>query len=403
MVSEDATVRDLTFEIYDAAIDPALWPAVLDKVSHFIGARGIILFALEGTGGNRKLSTSHMSDFYDAALVNEYLRLHQHQELADQDRFAEFSKKTDGIELIPDHVLAESEEELLSRPNVQMMRKLHIFHRSGALLNKDNVYRDRFAMQFSQAHGPLNAEDTRKLSLILPHIAKALNVSRPTEQLFEKFRSILNYLDLLKVGVCILSDAGMVILKNREFQRQIEDYPVYRVGPTGKLLFNQPETERAVRRLLADLSNHGQFGARPRKEAVTAILDGDDFRLCIEVSPLSAMAELGTRPVAGHILYSLDTTLPASLNTGLMANLFGLTEAETTVLSLMAEGLTNREIADRRAKSVETINSQAKSILSKTMSANRTQLIRLATNLSANFLSASVTSMGEDRRGTLSQ
>jgi DNA-binding CsgD family transcriptional regulator len=343
-----------------------------------------------------------MSDFYDPALVNEYLRLHQRQELSDQDRFADFSQKTDGIELIPDRVLADSEEEFLSRPNVQMMRKLHIFHRSGALLNKDNIYRDRFAMQFSQAHGPLNAEDSRKLALILPHIPKALNVSRPTEQLFEKFRSILNYLDLLKVGVCILSDTGMVILNNREFQRQIEDYPVYRVGPTGKLLFNEPGTERAVRRLLANLSNHGHFGARPRKEAVTAILDGDDYRLCIEVSPLNAMAEFGTKPLAGHILYSLDTSLPASLNTGLMANLFGLTEAETMVLSLMAEGLTNREIAERRAKSVETINSQAKSILSKTMSANRTQLIRLATNLSANFLSASVTNMGEDRHRPVS-
>jgi DNA-binding CsgD family transcriptional regulator len=194
-----------------------------------------------------------------------------------------------------------------------------------------------------------------------------------------------------------------VILKNREFQRQIESYPVYRVGPTGKLLFNEPGTERAVRRLLADLSNHGHFGARPRKEAVTAILDGDDYRLCIEVSPLNAMAEFGTKPLAGHILYSLDTTLPASLNTGLMANLFGLTAAETMVLSLMAEGLTNREIAERRVKSVETINSQAKSILAKTMSANRTQLIRLATNLSANFLTAPITNMGEDGRRPVSQ
>ena len=64
----------------------------------------------------------------------------------------------------------------------------------------------------------------------------------------------------------------------------------------------------------------------------------------------------------------------------------------------MAEGMTNREISDRREKSVETINTQTKSILAKTMSANRTQLIRLATNLSANFLSDPLTRMGDEDR-----
>lgn len=402
MANDEASVRNLILEIYDAAVDPGLWPAVLDKIAFFVGARGAIIFSLEGPAAQRKLSATHMSGLYDPLIVAEYLRLHQHQELADQDRFAFFSKRSDGIELIPDRVLAESEEELLSRPNVQMMRKLQIFHRSGALLNKDNIFRDRCAMQFSESHGPLNDEDIRKTALVLPHVAKALNLSRPTEQLFDRFRSVLTYLDMLTVGVCLLNDGGAIMLRNREFQRQMDVYRVFRPGPTGKLMFDDANTDRAVRRLLADVANHGHFGARPRKEAVAAILEGDDYRLCIEVAPLTQSAEFGTNAVSGHILYSLDTAQPVAVNTGLMANLFELTEVETEVLRLMAEGLTNREISDRRAKSVETINSQTKSILAKTMSANRTQLIRLTTNLSANFLSAPVTRMGDDERGPVS-
>jgi DNA-binding CsgD family transcriptional regulator len=398
MAGEEATVRELIFDIYDAAIDPARWPQVLDKIALFTGARGAMLFTLEGMGADRRLAASHMSEYYDPMVLRQYLQLHQQQELADQDRFALYSRMSDGVELIPDNVLADSEAELRSRPNVKMMEKLDIFHRAGALLNKDNVFRDRFSMQFSRAHGPLSPEDVRKTSMILPHVAKALNLSRPTEQLFEKFRSILGYLDMLTVGVCLLSDGGSIVLRNREFQRQMDTYRVFRIGPTGKLLFDDASIDRAVRRLLADVSNHGHFGARPRKEAIAAILEGEDYRLCIEIAPLKQSAEFGSKPLSGHILYSLDTTQPTSINGALMANLFGLTEAETEVLALMAEGMTNREISDRREKSVETINTQTKSILAKTMSANRTQLIRLATNLSANFLSDPLTRMGDEDR-----
>jgi DNA-binding CsgD family transcriptional regulator len=390
MANEETEIRDLTLGIYDAAIDPGKWPAILGRISRFVGARGILIFNMEGTQADRRLSTAYMSETYDPAATNEYLRLHHRQELADQDRFADRQVMTDRIELVPDHVLMESADEFSRRPNVVWMRQRGVHYRSGALLNKDNVYRDRFSMQFSEAHGPLNGEDIRKTSLLLPHIAKALNVARPTEQLYEKFRSVLGYLDLLKVGVCILRSDGSIVVKNREFQRQIETYPAYRIGATGKLLFANTEMERSIRRLLGGIGNHGAFGARPRKEAVTAILDGDDYRLCVEVSPLNSADDLGKHPISGHILYSLDTGIPTAINAALMARLYDLTGAETEVLSLMAQGLTTPEIAERRSTSATTVKSQTASILSKTMSANRTQLVRLVTNLSANFLSASV-------------
>jgi DNA-binding CsgD family transcriptional regulator len=389
MAHEEAETRELILGIYDAAIDPRKWPAVLDRIADFVGARGVILFNMEGTGANRKLTLSHLSQLYDLNATKEYLGLHHRQELEDQDHFAANQKMTDGIELVPDRVLVDRDGEFFNRPNVRWMRAHGVHHRSGALLNKDNIHRDRFSMQFSEAHGPLNAEDIRKTSLILPHVAKSLSVGRPTEQLFGQYRSILSYIDMLKVGICILAKDGSVIVKNREFQRQMDTYPVYRIGPTGKLLFDNANTDRSIRHLLADVANHGAYGARPRKEAVTAILDGDDYKLCIEVSPLNRADELGTQAICGHIIYSLDTGLPVDINAPLVTRLFELTGAETDVLALMAEGLTNREISERRSTSITTVNSQTKAILSKTTTANRTQLVRLVTNLSANFLSAS--------------
>ena len=58
----------------------------------------------------------------------------------------------------------------------------------------------------------------------------------------------------------------------------------------------------------------------------------------------------------------------------------------TSLHGLLAEGLTNRQISDRRNRSVETINSQVKSLLAKADCANRTQLIRRATTIGCRFL-----------------
>lgn len=382
---------ELILQVYDAAIDPTKWPEVLDRVSAFLGARGALIFRMGESGTTCKLEAPFFSAAYDPARVAEYLREHERQELVDQERFALYSKRSDAIELVSDTVLFDTEEEFLSRANVVAMAKVGIRYRSGALLNKDNIYRDRFSMQFSRSHGPLNAVDIEKSGSILPHIAKALNVNRPAEQLFEKFRCVIGCLDLLKVGVCLLDKNGLVILKNKEFQRQLESYDAYHLAVTGKLALNDEKANQNVRQLLCGVERHGQFGARPRKEAIVAVLDGEDYRLCIEVLPLYKLAELGSAPLSGYVLYSLDTSMPLDFNASMMSNLFDLTAAETEVLGLIAEGLSNREIADRRSKSVETINSQAKSLFNKTYTANRTQLVRLATNLSANFLSESIT------------
>jgi DNA-binding CsgD family transcriptional regulator len=59
---------------------------------------------------------------------------------------------------------------------------------------------------------------------------------------------------------------------------------------------------------------------------------------------------------------------------------------EEAAYYVASEGLTNVQISERRSKSVETINSQVKSILDKTQTANRTQAIRLATNITSSFV-----------------
>jgi DNA-binding CsgD family transcriptional regulator len=383
---QSAELNDLILAIYDTTINPGAWPEVLDRASRYIGATGAMIFELEGPGDRRRILAPHVSKIYDAELVASYIKTYHDEELTDQDIFTSLSKPTDQIHFVTDDALTNSEAELLARANVRAMVENGIRYRMAALLNKDLVDRDRFALQFTPRAGPISKEHVEKALLIAPHIAKARNISRPTKQLADNFRSVADCIDMLIIGVCILDRQGRIVHLNQEFQRQIDNYPVFRKDRSGRLIMRSAKPAEALDELRGSLANHGRFGARPRKEAINTIIDDKPNTLCVEVAPLTTADEFGEPKLNGHIVYSMDAGNFYEIDSEILASIFSLTQAEASILELLAEGLTNAQISERRAKSVETVNSQVKSILEKTQSANRTQLIRLATNISSSFV-----------------
>lgn len=379
-------LNELILSIYDTTINPDTWPDVLDRSARFIGATGAMIFELEGSGTERRIKAPYLSKIYDAALVQGYINAYHDEELIDQDIFTSLSKPTDQIHFVSDESLAETEQELLDRRNVRAMVENGIRYRMAALLNKDMIDRDRLALQFSYRSGPISKEHFDKALLVAPHIAKARNISRPTEQLVDSFRSVAASIDKLVIGICILDKQGRIVHHNQEFQRQLDIYPVFLKDRSGRLVMRSEKPAEALGKLRGPLSNHGRFGARPRKEAITSLIDDIPHTLCIEVAPLTTADEFGEPQLNGHIVYSMDAGNFYEIDGEMLAKIFSLTQTEASILELLAEGLTNAQISERRAKSVETVNSQVKSILEKTQSANRTQLIRLATNISSSFI-----------------
>lgn len=385
-MSDQSVLSELLLHIYDTGLKPSLWPDSLERVAHFIGARGAFIFELKQKGSQRKVIAPYFSKSYDVAVVENYLKQHNDQEVLDQEVFARHSRTADKIELVGDTVLAKNDAELLSRANVQAMMDYGLRYRAGALLDKDQLYRDRFAVQFSRSQGPISAEHLFRADLVLPHVAKALNVNRPTAQLAAKYSVVANALDRLMIGVCVLDDRGHVAISNGEFRRQLDWKTVFRLDASGRLTFQSNAAQRDFIRLRQDVTQHGQFGARPRKEAIITQIEGQPHTVCVEVIPLNNAADIGEPGLRGHIVYSMDARKSYVIDGDLLRDMFSLTNAELSVLMLVADGLTNPQISDKRNKSIETINSQVKAILVKTNTSNRTQLVRLATNISSSFV-----------------
>ncbi len=377
----------LVLDIYDTIIDPGRWPAVLDKVAKALDARGCIMFEMETLAdGSRRLSCPHVSARYDRAQVANYVRQFADLELADQDLFARYSATGDGIEVIGDEVLAGNPEKLIARPNARAMAEFGIVHRAGALLSKDNPARDRFSIQFSARHGPICHSDREKLHRLLPHLAKACELARTLSSLTDLTRNLSSVLDQFRMGVCLIRADRSVVAQNAEFDRQISEFGTFRRTPSGRIeMARSPDQEWLVN-LCTSTARHGRFGARPRKEAMAATRTDDAGRLAIEIAPLTSADAFGERRLDGFAIFSFDTSRPIGINLDLVSKVLVLTDSEKALVSLVADGMTNKEIAERRDRSVETINTQVKNLLAKADCANRTQLIRRVTTIGANFM-----------------
>ena len=378
-------IQEMTLRIYDAVADASVWSSVLDRLVDRIGAQGSIIFEWADTDAARALRADLHSDSYSQEAVALYLEKCAHLEAADQDIVRDHTGAHDEIDLIDDTLIAKTKDALLQQEHVQKLQRLGILHRAAGVMNKDNRWISLFSVQLKAERPPLNPEERDYVQRLLPHLAKALDLSLPMRQLHTRHRAVMNVLNRLKIGVCILDGQGNVAAKNEEFRRQVETFNTFDITSSGHLTIADAEGQKRFARLKEDVRAHGTFGARPRKESFS---NQDNAFLCIELVPLDQVQEIGSARFGGYMLTSTDTSLPIQCNTARIREAYGLTEAEEALVEAIGAGLTNAQIAERRERSVATVNAQVKSILAKAQCSNRTQFVRAMTRFGSSFVSA---------------
>ncbi|MEM9715622.1 MAG: hypothetical protein AAF826_03795, partial [Pseudomonadota bacterium] len=236
--------QDFILRLYDAATDNSIWPVVLQDFADRINAVGCIVFEWDNSAGQPTLTAPICSAHYDPEAVSTYIERCFTHEARDQDIFEAHSLVSDRIDLIEDDVLAENDTALDLLPNVQVLQKLGIRHRAAGLLNKDNRATARFSIQLGADRGRFITDERLQIATILPHIAKALDLGRPAQQLAATQRSMLSAMDLLTIGVCILDPQGRIVYENEEFARQRDAYPVFSTDRNGALELNKSADQK---------------------------------------------------------------------------------------------------------------------------------------------------------------
>lgn len=101
----------------------------------------------------------------------------------------------------------------------------------------------------------MRPEEIRRLELFLPHVAKALEISRPMALLESRFHAVLDALDHLHLGVAILADSGTLVIANSPARQILEmDDGLYlnsKAGLTAKRETDQSLLRQAIQEAAA--------------------------------------------------------------------------------------------------------------------------------------------------------
>lgn len=371
MSSENDGALALSARIYDASIQPELWHEVLDGLALEVGARGGILVALE-TLGQYRYSINYMSTSYPKAICEHY---EKHYTQYEAKQAALVAKSKPGEIVLEADYLADP-EAFRARPDVAyLLKELGLFQRFAVRLNDDRAWFDCVAFQYDQSRSVIRPHEEARLRKFLPHLARSVDMSRPFAELRLRYRAVLGALDRFFIAAILVHPTSQVLICNRTAQAMFDNADGLSVSARGEVVAHDAEARARLQGAVAQASSVSAALGIGGASRVTIPKRSGREPYLVDVSPIRDTAYEIDRSFKGAFLTVIDADQRLTLSLEGMRKLYALTAAETAVAELLFRGHTNDEIADIRGVSLETVKAQVRSLLAKTDSRNRTELV----------------------------
>jgi len=369
-------------QIYDVVLDSDQWDRVLEELGQQVGSIGCSVIIADHTLA--ELTTLYVSS--KLAPATKYFRENGH------------IKQVEAIlpkirQIIPEQNFMSSEDIYLehnrrygtnldtSSYEKWIASNFGVTQRFTSPLNHSAAYIDLASFQFGdlpQAH--LN----KSLSLAktyLPHLAKAVEITRPFSLLKARFNAVLSVLDRFHLGVAIFSSDGSIVLSNLAAQKIFDRNDGLILGKSNLSATLDLATDSNLREAFLTANNvldnpldgHAEQVNVPRRDGATPYI--------VDVSPLTNREIDLEAFFRGVLVILVDPDDHPIIDVSGMELLFSLTQAEKEVCRLLVSGYTTLEMAEIRGTKPDSIRGQINTILHKTNTRRRSELVHLALSI----------------------
>lgn len=365
---------DLVAKIYDVPLQPKCLQSVLDEFS------GVVNSAISGLTIYDPVFDIRGLDAFSSSMEPEFVAIYRNTAPNDyKSPFAnlmEYSERAfiDDIDMLK----LDSIEEYAQRPMMQWLNEnYNLFRGAASRLNLDGAWVDVLFMMYSTEHGPVTTKEKELARLFLDHFAKAIELGRTFGVLKNRFNATLAALDKIHMGIFLIAKDGTVILKNTEAQRIIDGNDGMTLSRDNKLYaFNtdeRAELKEAIEKTI--LTSYGNEHCAEYIQTISRNSNNESY--LVEISPIRDKDEIES-DFKGCLVFVIDPSKTDVVSINGMNELYSLTNSESQVCRLVAEGLSTEEIAESRNITKETVRGYIKQVLQKTGTKNRSQLVRLA-------------------------
>jgi DNA-binding CsgD family transcriptional regulator len=363
-------------EIYDAAIDASRWRSVLAKAAKFIGGSSAALFSKDAASGAGNIYHEFGTDpHYRQLYFDKYIKL---DPATTGHFFAEVEQPISVTDLMP------YDEFLESRFYREWVQPQGVVDFLAAVLDKSVTSVAMFGVFRHESDGLVDEEARQRISLIIPHIRRAVLVSRAIDRKTTEAATFADTLDGLSAGMCLIDADGRVVHTNLAGRTILgmNDF----LSESGGCITAR---DRDVERMLQDLLS----AARDSDLAIgTEGIDlplraQDGTRYVAHVLPLTS----GVRRRAGiaysavAALFIRKSTIEVPSTPEVIARAYHLTPTELRVLLAIVEVGRVPEVAVALGVAESTVKTHLGHLFEKTGVTRQADLVKIVAGFSTPF------------------
>ena len=374
--------------VYEAAEHPGAWRPLYEELQTALGVKSIHMLALDKQHGTLSYSDgANMPVQGELAYMQQYRFIDPRLPLILERSQAEW---THCHEVLSEDLVAQHPfyQEFLLPHDRRYMSACKLVDTPQATVI--------FSTHTSESQGPLSREAIAFLDRLVPHLQRACRIS--LQNFVYSTQALVGHMlvNKLRQPVILMGTAGEVMHTNEAARELLRSTRLVQVQD-GKLRLPRRQLDDLLRRT-AELEQAAKVAARGEPDAgreaspqagafsslhITAEGGGESvYAFFTVLSPEGAMGTFGLRPVVMLLFYHPHSA-PA-IDSGLLYAVFGLTPAECRIATLLAEGLSLKQIAQAQGTQHETVRKQLRSIYQKTATNRQPELIRLLLHLPHN-------------------
>ena len=384
MTSTCPTYGELVDLIYSAVENPSTWPAVYDAIRAATGSESVHMLGFDNR--HRTLSYSDGANLPvqgELAYIQEYRFVDPRMPLimgSAEREWVHCHEKLDEAFVATDRFY----QEFLIPNNRRFMTATKVVDAPDATVI--------FSTLRTQEQGPMPAEGIALLDEMLPHLCRAARIS--LRNFFYSTQALVGQalVNKLRQPVILMTPGGDVIHTNEAANQLLARTALVRVAD-GKIELAEPHGRELLRRvgeIEALLKAGGPTVAEYRSQFQSLHVASDTgvndslYAFFTVLPPEEMMGTFGLRPVVMLLFFHPESS-PA-IDPSLLFAVFGLTPAESRVATLLAEGLSLKEIAREQGTQHDTVRKQLGSIYQKTRTNRQPELVRLLLHLPHNVV-----------------
>jgi DNA-binding CsgD family transcriptional regulator len=376
MTDQTEQFLQLVGEIYDAAIDPSQWSAVLGKAAQFIGGSSAALFSKDAASGAGNIYYEFGTDpYYRQLYFEKYVML---DPASSGHFFAEVEQPIAVSDLMP------YQEFLETRFYREWAQPQGVVDFVAAVLDKSATSVAMFGVFRHERDGLADDEARRRVRLIIPHIRRAVLVSRLIDLKTTEAATFADTLNGLSAGMCLVDANGRIVHANAA-GRAILDAGDLLSDSGGQIVARDGKIDKVLRELFTAAG--GGDGAIGTEGIALPLRAQDGTRYVAHVLPLTSGARrlAGTAYSAAAALFIRKSAIEVLSSPEVIGRAYKLTPTELRVLLAIVEVGGVPEVAVALGIAESTVKTHLGHLFEKTGVTRQADLVKIVAGFSTPF------------------